>query len=78
MSVAEIGGLYEHYKKKPDNVYKVIAIARYVHAEDIEIVVYKNVGTNEVWARERKEFEEPVQRVGGDLERFTRLKEASM
>ncbi len=60
-----IGGKYRHFK---GNEYEVIAVAR--HSETMEeLVVYRSLKDNEVWARPKTMF------VGksGEQRRFTRI-----
>ena len=48
----EIGSVYKHFK---GNLYKVLLIAK--DSENLEdLVIYTNVNTNEVWARNKNDF----------------------
>ena len=48
----KIGGLYRHFK---GHIYEVIAIAK--DSENLkDKVIYKNIDTNELWVRDKKNF----------------------
>jgi len=67
---AEVGKLYEHYKK--GTLYAVLNIARHTEVEE-ELVIYKEIktdGLGKIWARPRKMFEEMIIVDGKKVHRF--------
>ena len=56
MQEIKIGAKYRHYK---GNIYEIIAFAK--HSETMEdMIIYKSIKTNDVWARPYKMWSEVV------------------
>jgi dCMP deaminase len=55
VSVAIKGRRYKHFKR--GSIYQVEHIAKDCNTPAVELVVYRNVETDEVWVRERHDFQ---------------------
>ena len=65
-------GIYKHYK---GGVYELVDVAR--HSETLEeLVIYRNVDTNEYWARPLHMWDETVYVNGETVRRFTLVSES--
>lgn len=59
-------GKYKHFKRKE---YQVIGTAR--HSETLEdLVVYKEIGKDQLWARPKEMFFQQVEKDGKKVSRF--------
>ena len=66
MKQIHIDGTYQHYK---GNIYQVMATAK--HSETLEdLVIYKSVDEEKVWARPLEMFLDNVMVDGEEVERF--------
>ena len=64
-------GIYKHYK---GGVYELVDVAR--HSETMEeLIIYRNINTNEYWARPKHMWDEKVKVNGTSVSRFTLISE---
>ena len=56
--VIEVGKIYKHFK---GHVVSVIAIAKHTETEE-SLVIYKHLGTNDIWARPYNMFNSLVEK----------------
>ena len=62
-------GIYQHYK---GGLYEVLHVAKHSETQE-EMVIYKSINDDQIWARPKSMFLESVMHNGLYIPRFKRL-----